>query len=132
MTALAATTSGLYTLSVGKISKIPVPLPPLSEQDVATESLAAALAGCREQVAATDRSLRQAAAQRKNLLKAAFAGQLVPQDPADEPASALLARIRAAREQSPAPRGRRAGSKPAPATNAPIPTRHGRKAKEGA
>jgi len=29
--------------------------------------------------------------------KAAFTGQLVPQDPTDEPASALLARIRAER-----------------------------------
>ncbi|MCC8362627.1 restriction endonuclease subunit S [Lysobacter sp. A6] len=97
MTALAATTSGLYTLSVGKISKIPVPLPPLSEQDVAMESLAATLAESRGQVAATERSLKQAAAQRKNLLKAAFAGQLVPQDLDEEPASELLARIRAER-----------------------------------
>ena len=43
--------------------------------------------------------LRQSAAQRKNILKAAFSGQLVPQDPNDEPASALLARIRAEREE---------------------------------
>lgn len=98
MTALAATTSGLYTLSVGKISKIPVPLPPLSEQHVAMESLTAALAGGREQVVATERSIKQAAAQRNNLLKAAFAGQLATHDPNDEPASELLARIRAARE----------------------------------
>ena len=41
--------------------------------------------------------LKQSAAQRKNILQAAFSGQLVPQDPADEPASALLARIRAER-----------------------------------
>ena len=41
--------------------------------------------------------LEQAAAQRKNILRAAFAGQLVPQDPHDEPASALLERIRAQR-----------------------------------
>ena len=35
-----------------------------------------------------------ASAQRQNILRAAFSGQLVPQDPADEPASVLLARIR--------------------------------------
>lgn len=97
MATLAATTSGLYTLSVGKISKIPVPLPPLSEQIVAIEDLSIAIMGCREQVAATERSLKQVAAQRKNVLKAAFAGQLVSQDPNDEPASELLARIRAER-----------------------------------
>lgn len=112
MTALAATTSGLYTLSVGKISKIPVPLPPLSEQDVAMEGLATALAGCREQLAATERSLKQSAAQRKNLLKAAFAGQLVPQDPNDEPASALLARIRATRAAAGTTPARKRGRKP--------------------
>jgi type I restriction enzyme S subunit len=45
------------------------------------------------------------AAQRQNLLRAAFAGQLVPQDPADEPAAELLARIRAERaERAPAKR----------------------------
>ena len=42
-------------------------------------------------------ALKQATAQRKNILKAAFTGQLVPQDPNDEPAGVLLARIRAER-----------------------------------
>lgn len=46
------------------------------------------------------REAKMAPAQRKNLLQAAFAGQRVPQDPIDEPASELLARIRAARETS--------------------------------
>jgi type I restriction enzyme S subunit len=109
MSALAATTSGLYTLSVGKISKIPVPLPPLAEQGAAVEALASAMAACVEQKVATDRSLKQAAAQRKNIIKAAFAGQLVKQNPNDEPASELLARIRAERTSNDgsAPRRRR-------------------------
>lgn len=42
--------------------------------------------------------MRQATAQRQNILKSAFSGQLVPQDPNDEPASVLLERIRAERE----------------------------------
>ena len=53
-------------------------------------------------------SIKQAAAQRQNIRRAAFAGQLVPQDPRDEPASVLLERIRAERAaQAPArkPRG---------------------------
>lgn len=109
MTALAATTSGLYTLSVGKISKIPVPLPPVAEQRAAVEILADAMTGYVEQLVSTNQSLRQAAALRKNVLKAAFAGQLVPQDPTDEPAGALLARIRAQRASNTgsAPRRRR-------------------------
>jgi type I restriction enzyme S subunit len=55
-------------------------------------------------------SLQQAEALRQSILKKAFSGQLVPQDPHDEPASVLLARIRAARESAtrkPAATGRR-------------------------
>ena len=46
-------------------------------------------------------SLKQSAAQRKNILKAAFSGQLVPQDPYDEPACVLLEHIRAGRAAIP-------------------------------
>ena len=54
-------------------------------------------------------SIKQAAAQRQNILRAAFSGQLVAQDPHDEPASALLERIRAERAaQGAQPRKRRA------------------------
>lgn len=45
-------------------------------------------------------SLQQAEALRQSILKRAFSGQLVPQDPHDEPASALLARIKAEQEKS--------------------------------
>lgn len=54
-------------------------------------------------------SLQQAEALRQSILKKAFSGQLVPQDPNDEPASELLARIKVGREQSDKPtRGRKA------------------------
>jgi type I restriction enzyme S subunit len=97
MTTLAATTSGLYTLSVGKISKIPVPVPPVSEQMQIYELLNVTIAEQIRQSAAIEISLKQSTAQRKNILKAAFSGQLVPQDPNDEPASVLLERIKAER-----------------------------------
>ena len=45
-------------------------------------------------------SLQQAEALRQSILKKAFSGQLVPQDPNDEPASELLARIRAEKAAS--------------------------------
>ena len=41
-----------------------------------------------------DGALRQSEALRQAILHQAFTGRLVPQDPADEPASALLARLR--------------------------------------
>ena len=43
-------------------------------------------------------SQRNAFALRQSVLKRAFEGRLVPQDPADEPASVLLERLRAERE----------------------------------
>jgi type I restriction enzyme S subunit len=45
-------------------------------------------------------SLQQAEALRQSILKKAFSGQLVPQDPCDEPASLLLERIRAEKAQA--------------------------------
>jgi type I restriction enzyme S subunit len=52
-----------------------------------------------------ERASRLATGLRRSILKSAFEGKLVPQDPNDEPASALLERIRAARAHSVA-RGR--------------------------
>lgn len=95
--ARAASSAGQHNISLSTLLTMPVPLPPMAEQTRALELLASNMEPCDEQEEAVKRSLNQAAAQRKNLLKAAFAGQLVPQDPADEPASALLARIRAER-----------------------------------
>jgi type I restriction enzyme S subunit len=52
--------------------------------------------------------LEVSAALRRSVLKAAFEGRLVPQDPTDEPASVLLERIRAERAANPAQKKRRA------------------------
>lgn len=98
ITTLAATTSGLYTLNISKISKVPVPVPPHEEQTLLLGLLRERIEDCNQQEAAVKFGLKQSAAQRKNLLKAAFSGQLVQQDPNDESASELLARIRVERE----------------------------------
>ena len=129
----AASSAGQHNISLSTLLTMPVPLPPIAEQEGALIAVETALEAASEQLRTIEKSLGQTAAQRKNLLRAAFSGQLVPQDPNDEPASELLARIRAARERSPAPRGRRrSASHPAPATNPPTPTPRGRKAKAGA
>lgn len=52
---------------------------------------------------AVDAGLARAAAMRRSVLKSAFEGRLVPQDPSDEPASVLLERIRLERSSAPKP-----------------------------
>ena len=79
------------------VESIPFPLPPLDEAEVIVASMVAAFEQASVQDGAIQYALKQSTAQRKNILKAAFSGQLVPQDPNDEPASVLLARIRAER-----------------------------------
>jgi type I restriction enzyme S subunit len=91
------TTAGQTGISGSDIKQMPIPLAPLWEQVLCAERMAAEILGTGDVNRTIEHGLKQATAQRKNILKAAFAGQLVPQDPNDEPASALLERIRAER-----------------------------------
>ncbi len=88
-------------LNKSGVEVIPLPLPPVNEARTIVALLNAAFDQSSEQDAAITFALKQSTAQRKNILKAAFSGKLVPQDPNDEPASALLARIRAQRAETP-------------------------------
>ena len=90
-----------------KLAALAIPLPPIKEQTEILRLFAEQRALAAEQSANVAHALRQSAAQRKNILQAAFSGRLVPQDPNDEPASVLLARIRAERAASGATRVRR-------------------------
>jgi type I restriction enzyme, S subunit len=88
------------------IAPLCVPLPPSDEQLEIIRLLTVQLESTFEQEENIYKSLKQAAAQRQNILRAAFAGQLVPQDPNDEPASVLLERIRAERAAQTKPKAR--------------------------
>jgi type I restriction enzyme S subunit len=90
---------GQANVNGSKLSALAIPLPPFDEQKEIISSLQAQTNEIVEQLKNVDTSLKQTAAQRKNILKAAFSGQLVPQDPMDEPASLLLERIRAERAE---------------------------------
>jgi len=95
--AQASSTSGLHTLSTGKIRGIPVTLPPLDAQREIVQEVARELSRIDAvEMVATD-GLSKAANLRSTILGAAFSGQLAQQDPADEPASVLLERIAAER-----------------------------------
>lgn len=106
----AKTTAGQTNLTLELCRSLPVPLPPECEQMQISELITEVLTAANNQQLAIEHSLKQSTAQRQNLLRAAFAGELVPQDPSDEPASALLERIRAERAAQAGvkkPRGRK-------------------------
>ena len=98
---VASSTSGLYTLSTAKVKSIPIPLAPLPEQRRIAEEVDQQL----EKHSRLEQSIRHALdrlrAARRSVLAVAFSGQLVPQDPTDEPASVLLERIAASRMTKP-------------------------------
>lgn len=75
------------------------PLPPLEEQEAIIEAVEDQLSVIDHLETDIEVKLKNAHALRQAILRQAFTGQLVPQDPNDEPASELLKRIVAEREQ---------------------------------
>ncbi|MBW2740579.1 MAG: restriction endonuclease subunit S, partial [Deltaproteobacteria bacterium] len=94
ITDVASSTSGLYTLSISKVSSIFIPLPPLPEQHRIVAEVERCLSVADEMEKTIEQSLKQAERLRQSILKRAFKGKLVPQDPNDEPAEVLLERIK--------------------------------------
>jgi len=92
-------TTNLASINMTMLRKFPVPLGPPLEQRELLIQLELQLENMDRQEQAVEIGLKQCAAQRKNVLKEAFSGQLMPQDPNDEPASVLLERIRAERAE---------------------------------
>lgn len=97
ITAQASSTSGLHTLSIGKVENIPLPVCSRAEQLEIVRAIDVRLEAADDLIAEIGSALARAEALRQSVLKQAFSGELVPQDPTDEPASVLLARIRGER-----------------------------------
>jgi type I restriction enzyme S subunit len=125
---ILAITKGVAQLkvSLARFKTIVIPLPPLAEQHRIVAEVERRLSLVEEMELVVEHSVKRAERLRQAVLKRAFEGNLVPQDPNDEPASVLLERIRAERaaqahphNDRPAPRrSRRAGSPPARRTGA--------------
>jgi type I restriction enzyme S subunit len=79
------------------------PLPPLAEQRRILDEVYRLLSLQEATLQITFAAVGRCARLRQSILKWAFEGKLVDQDPSDEPASALLARIRG-EQPTPAPR----------------------------
>ena len=87
-------------ISVERFKTVAIPLPSLAEQAEITRILDTRLTAADRMEAEIDAALSRADALRQSILKRAFAGTLVPQDPTDEPAPTLLARIKAERAKA--------------------------------
>ncbi|WP_437913851.1 restriction endonuclease subunit S [Sorangium sp. So ce302] len=97
--------AGKPGLNLDNLRELPIALPPLSEQRRILAEIDRLLSVAEEVEQAVRAQLTRAQLLRQSVLKSAFEGKLVPQDPNDEPASALLDRLRAARATAPPANG---------------------------
>ncbi|WP_242442030.1 restriction endonuclease subunit S [Streptomyces sp. CB02460] len=122
-------------VNISSLRALPVAVPPIAVQRMIADEASERLSVVQRTVEAIAKSSARADTLRRAILDRAFTGALVPQDPTDEPAAALLARIQADRAAQPkAKRARRApvaprkpkaptGRTPAPAPSpTPAPT----------
>lgn len=101
-------TTNLASISKTKVAALPVPIPPTDEAKEIVRLINATFARADRLEAEAARARALLDRLEAAILARAFRGELVPQDPEDEPASVLLDRIRARRAAAPKPkRGRK-------------------------
>lgn len=83
--------------SVKDLRQIPFPISSVPEQHKVVEEIERHFSVADQIGKTVDHSLKQAERLRQSILRRAFEGKLVPQDPNDEPAERLLERIKAER-----------------------------------
>ncbi|MBZ0137645.1 MAG: hypothetical protein K8I27_14865 [Planctomycetes bacterium] len=91
---------GRLRINMANLRAVPVPLAPIEEQEVVANTVELLMSRCASTAGAVQQSTERLYALDRSILAKAFRGELVPQDPNDEPASALLERIRASRKEA--------------------------------
>jgi len=90
-----ASATAQKNINVEYLEKIPIPLPPIAEQHAIVAEIESRLSVCDKIEESIEQSLSESESLRQSILKKAFEGKLVPQDPSDEPTSKLLERMQA-------------------------------------
>lgn len=88
----------LASINLTVLRSFPVPIPPAREQEAIVEAVEDHLSIIEHTENEINDKVAEAHSLRQSILRHAFTGQLVPQDPNDEPASELLKRIAAERD----------------------------------
>jgi type I restriction enzyme, S subunit len=101
-----ATGTQLPHISKNDIESVLIPLPPYSEQLQVIQQLNSVYNQNNYVREFSNQCLTDLEQLDRSILAKAFRGELVPQDPNDEPAAVLLERIRAEREQTSTPKQR--------------------------
>ncbi|MCO7631209.1 restriction endonuclease subunit S [Pseudomonas guariconensis] len=108
---VAKSTTGLHTLSITKVSALALPVPEEDEQIEIVRRVEQLFTFADQLEAKVASAKSRIDHLTQSILAKAFRGELVPQDPNDEPASVLLQRIKAQRAAAPkAKRGRKASA----------------------
>lgn len=93
----ASLTVNIAHITLERIKPLRFPLPPLAEQERIVAEVERRLSVVKELEETIEVNERRAQRLRQSILKRAFEGRLVAQDPADEPAALLLERIKTER-----------------------------------
>ncbi len=96
----AKATAGQFNLTLQTCRELPLPLPPAAEQERIVAEVERGLSVTDALTEAAVATIRRSAVLKQVTLAHAFNGKLLAQDPADEPASILLERIRAERAKA--------------------------------
>jgi type I restriction enzyme S subunit len=96
------TAAGQHGISGADLKRLPVPLPSMSDQRAIIRRVETLLKAIGDLASEATNARKLIGHLDQAVLAKAFRGELLPQDPSDEPASLLLERIRAGRAKPPA------------------------------